>query len=568
LFSLASKWDETYVYNGIAIDADKSAVGVFVVGILLHFNKMKKSLLSGPLVMLSKRVRYLNYVFHGLLLAVPVLAHQGIQKTANLQATSEALTWGSVERNMFYLSLILLGAVYYVKESIVGNYRESKRREDVKLKNDLAERLEKSPGIEGKVEDFADYLNVILPKVRKNNTINIELSGIHNQKTGTNYKGKSYVPREINKQIDDSTVTMDDDWFKETITAHDYCLEISLTESIKFDFEIKNCRIDSYHGNSDFRQEIRGFFTLFRTSIINYLFKDLESSYMPGFITKSMGISTVIELNEGMTVTPKIPAFAVVVDLAGYSTYFANKAELLSEQMGEYYLKVFDHFRENEGDVNLFKYRIKHLGDGHLSVVGKGCDIYETIYNYWKDHQTLVSKLGFPDLRIGISSGDIEFKVIKHGKSYDLSDESIEFTNAKRCEDFAKILEVSTLICDFESNDKTFYLGRYYLEGFEEPCDLYSYMFEHTGTLDAKEFNKRVRALFTSNSIEEWEKANSYLENLEVNIAVIELLCRYAKKIIKEKHAETDHMVALKKHKSIDDIISNDKVKSKLFQVV
>ncbi len=61
---------------------------------------------------------------------------------------------------------------------------------------------------------------------------------------------------------------------------------------------------------------------------------------------------------------------------------------------------------------------------------------------------------------------------------------------------------------------------------FEEPCDLYSYMFEHTGTLDVKEFNERVRALFTSNSIEDWEKANSYLENLEINIAVIELLCR------------------------------------------
>ena len=110
--------------------------------------------------MLSKRVRYLNYLFHGLLLATPVIAYQGIEKTTNLQAASEGLTWGSRERNLFYLSLILLGIVYYVKVSIVSKYRESKRSEEIgDRENERKRRFEEKRREEEVVEEVEVFFS-------------------------------------------------------------------------------------------------------------------------------------------------------------------------------------------------------------------------------------------------------------------------------------------------------------------------------------------------------------------------------------------------------------------------
>ena len=417
------------------------------------------------------------------------------------------------------------------------------------------------PTLEEKTRLFSDFLNETLPKARSNNKIKIDFEGISSGKLSpaNNRFTLSHIPKKIEVKSDLHDHHISQDWYKEDVTNDDYTVNISFTKLISFNFEIKDCMMDSYYHDKAFQENLRGFFSIFRQNIVSYLFKDMETSYVPGFITKSLKINSLMELPEGLTTTPQITAYTVAVDLAGYSTHFADQKEKLSEKMSEYYLNVFNHFRDNEKDKNLFKYRIKHLGDGHLSVIGAECSLYHTIKEYWLDHKKLVESVGFPELRIGISFGNIEFKVIKHGGNYDISDESIEFTYAKRCEDFAKMLGVSILLCDIKEQGKTFYLGRYYLEGFEEPTDLYSYLFEYEDTLDPETFSFHVKNLFNSNNKKDWQKSYTYLTSLQENFNALKLLIRFAQKLISEEGFYLTHLTALKKHKSIQDILAEDR---------
>lgn len=539
-------WGQEFSLASFLVVMDLSSYLGFLIVLVLGIKKLGSDYAGIPFSSVGaiKRLIFLHYGLLSVLtmLGAYVMTTDTLEKSANID-----IDFSSLDHYLFYLTFMAL-VVNRVLLSIKLDDCVSEALININsVKTDIL-KIEKDSAHQ---DSYITAAGGILRRMFSDQTdIDVDIDYKTISKGATKQKSfKLDSSAEFSKLLSQvlGKYTLPDRESNDVIetTGRDVFLKISPDASNFYSFKFHLKKANPFYMSKEFLTAFKGIARMLESDITTFIQNEIESSFCPKFLQRLMGKSSVREIKIGDKAVFK--AFMIKADMASWTNWrndtISNSGQQEFDRLSDLYKALWeDEFRTaSDAPEDMWRFRFDYKGDSYHAVISDRHDIYDFMKAHFERHERLVKHHGIPSLRAAVSYGTIEYKAEKGSSGLDFNFDGAPFVLSNRFEPVAKILGLSTLVCNADPDTKppeSLFCGRYLVQGYSEPLEAHSFYLEVSAREEASEISQAVKTIFMSSDKDETLAAADVLRTHTFSNKLTRGLVKYADFLVSQKGAQ------------------------------